>query len=81
MTSIISDKSSDARTEVTTWTREDLSWLAQYFLAELCSEPKVEDQAGEEQQGRDGGVQGVKPGVIRHTSYPCQPLAYYYIRH
>ena len=46
MTSIISDKSCDVRTEVTTWTREDLSWLAQYFLAELCSEPKVEDQAG-----------------------------------
>ena len=49
-------------------TVEEIDLLTKCLLAELSQDI----------QGYTGD-RAVKAGVIRHTSYPSQPLAYYYI--
>ena len=58
-------------------TVEDVDWLTKQVLAELTQDKKAEYKEQEKQRPRGGAV---KAGVIRHTSSPNQPLAYYYIR-
>ena len=77
----ISEKDSKEVGE-TNLTAEDLDWLSRHFLEELCSKHEVEDTAEKTkimQTARECNVK-VQPGVIRHTSSPCRPLAYYYLR-
>ena len=58
-------------------TVDDVDWLTKHLLAELSQDQKPENQKQVKEKSRGGAV---KAGVIRHTSYPNQPLAFYYIR-
>ena len=54
-------------------TVEELDLLTKHLLAELS--PDLEPR-----QDIQDYKAGVRVGVIRHTSSPNQPLAYYYVR-
>ena len=58
-------------------TVDDVDWLTKHLLAELSQDQKQENQKQVKEKSR---MAGVKAGVIRHTSSPNQPLAFYYIR-
>ena len=77
MTSRKSNKSVSKNVEGVTWTTEDLELF--YNLKEIVGDQKPEDKLQTTTGECEGGVR-VRPGVIRHTSYPDNPLAYYYMR-
>ena len=54
-------------------TVEEIDWLTKNILAELSQDVKPTQESCT-------GERPVKAGVIRHTSLPSQPLAYYYTR-
>ena len=60
-----------------TMTVDDVDWLTKYVLAELFQNQKPENQKQDKKKSLEGAV---KAGVIRHTSSPNRPLAYYHIR-
>ena len=56
---------------------ENVDLLTMHVLAELFQDKNPKAQDSDKQNSRGGAV---KAGVIRHTSSPNQPLAFYYIR-
>ena len=58
-------------------TVDDVDWLTKYVLAELFQNQNPENQKQDKKMSLEGAV---KAGVIRHTSSPNRPLAYYHIR-
>ena len=56
-------------------TVEEIDWLTKCFLEELSQDVKQTQD-----MQNNTGERAVKAGVIRHTSHPSQPLAYYYIK-
>ena len=56
-------------------TVEEIDWLTKCFLEELSQDVKQTQD-----MQNNTGERAVKAGVIRHTSHPGQPLAYYYTR-
>ena len=60
-----------------TLTVDDVNWLTKHVLAELFQNQNPENEKQDKKKSKGGAV---KAGVIRHTSSPNQPLAYYYIR-
>ena len=57
-------------------TVEDIDCLTKQVLAELNEDQEPEYEEQDKQKSSEGAV---KAGVIRHTSFPDQPLAFYYI--
>ena len=57
-------------------TVEEVDRLTTQVLAELSQGQKPDIQ----EEGKQNGAGDVRAGVIRHTSKPNQPLAYYYLR-
>ena len=55
-------------------TVEEIDSLTQHILEEF-----LQDLNPTKDMHNKIGDRVVMPGVIRHTSYPSQPLAYYYI--
>ena len=56
-------------------TVEEIEWLTKHILEELSQDLKPTQDIQ-----NNTGERAVKAGVIRHTSYPSQPLAYYYTK-
>ena len=61
-------------------TKKDLEWLAEHFSEELCKQKNAEEPKKEKEDEKKSGYYSrpVRAGVIRHTSCPYRPLAYYY---
>ena len=77
MSSRKSPTSSDKTVLDDTLTVDDVNWLTKHVLAELFQNQKPENEKRDKKKSKGGAV---KAGVIRHTSSPNRPLAYYHIR-